>query len=479
MSTNKFQYWPSDGQLGSTKFTMPTNAEDWPSGDALIGNFVYKEGELVDFIDTKALIVNESKTTTINYDYVNIELPFAEDAMTINRGPRNKYLIIKFNNEEVEEGGNVIVTLRYKGCKTVDDVKAVDPDYLTNDIVDGVWSEGLGDLEDSSDMFVNCSTLTSFSSDLSSLTVGYSMFDGCTNLTSFSSDLSSLTDGRNMFFNCFNLTSFSSDLSSLMDGGSMFVNCSTLTSFSSDLSSLTAGYSMFDGCTNLTSFSSDLSSLTDGYYMFSYCENLPSFFSDLSSLTNGTRMFYNCSDLTSFNSDLSSLTNGARMFYNCSDLTSFNSDLSSLTSGINMFTGCKLDTTSVQNIADTINTISNGLSIDIWIGNSEPSEQEAAAFNTIVAKGWIVYVGVNGGSSSEWNPTSLTSIDGEEQQTLIPFYAKPVQSDEKHANYVDENGNFYNILGGNYIYGDDISTYGMFTCEEDAADNMRLRKIEK
>ena len=179
MSTNKFQYWPSDGQLGSTKFTMPTNAEDWPSGDALIGNFVYSEGELVDFIDTKALIVNESKTTTINYDYVNIELPFAEDAMTINRGPRNKYLFIKFNDKEVEEGDSVIVTLKYKGCKTVDDVKAVDPNYLTNDIVDGVWSEGLGDLANGDSMFTNCSALTSFNSDLSSLTLGREMFNRC------------------------------------------------------------------------------------------------------------------------------------------------------------------------------------------------------------------------------------------------------------------------------------------------------------
>ena len=103
MSTNKFQYWPSDGQLGSTKFTMPTNTEDWPSGDALIGNFVYSEGKLVDFIDIKGLTPNTSKSTTIPYDYVNIELPFAENVMTINRGPRSKYFFITFNDEEVEE----------------------------------------------------------------------------------------------------------------------------------------------------------------------------------------------------------------------------------------------------------------------------------------------------------------------------------------------------------------------------------------
>jgi hypothetical protein len=34
-------------------------------------------------------------------------------------------------------------------------------------------------------------------------------------------------------------------------------------------------------------------------------------------------------------------------------------------------------------------------------------------------------------------------------------------------------------LGGQFIYGDDLSTYGMFTCEDDAAANMGLTKIEK
>ena len=91
----------------------------------------------------------------------------------------------------------------------------------------------------------------------------------------------------------------------------------------------------------------------------------------------------------------------------------------------------------------------------------------------MVSKGWTVYV--NGSSSSDmWNPTSLIPIDGEEITTTIPFLAKPVPSDEEHAQYTDAQGNFFNILGGQFIYGDDISTYGMFTCEEDAAANMRL-----
>ena len=415
MSTNKFQYWPSNGQLGSTKFTMPTNPEDWPSGDALVGNFVYNEGKIVDFIDIKGLTPNTSKSTTIPYDYVNIELPFAEDSMTINPGPRNKYLIIKFNDKEVEEGGSVIVTLKYKGCETVDDIKAVDPDYLTNDIVDGVWSEGLGDLK--------------YGRDISQSSPYSAMFLYTQNLTSFNSNLNSLIDGQFMFYGCYGLTEFNVDMKSLVNGREMFYECPYLEIFESDMPSLTNGQSMFTS-RNLRTFTSNLKSLTNGYGMFGE-----------SSSNNGIS---------------------------------------------------KLDTNSVKNIADTINDVrdlaNSGDSpwnsdvyktIHIGIGNTTPNTEETTAFNTIAARGWTVYVLGSGGNESILTPTSLTPIDGEEQQTPIPFWAKPIPSDEEHAHYVDENGNFYNILGAQFIYGDNLETYGMFTSIEDAAANMRLTKIEK
>ena len=331
---------------------------------------------------------------------------------------------------------------KYIGCMTVDEVKAVDPNYKTNDIINGAWSERLdnlinANLNDGISMFYECSALRTFTSDLSSLTNGADMFAKCSNLTTFSADLPSLTNGYGMFLECSNLTSFASDSS-----GSPV-----------NLSSLTNGDTMFYGCTNLTSFSSDLSNLTNGDYMFSGCTNLTSFISDLSSLTDGSSMFYECSELTTFSSDLSSLTDGSWMFYNC-----------------------KLNTASVQNIADTINTHDG--TIYIGIGNTTPNEQEEEAFNKMVSKGWRVYV--NGYSSSNiWTPTATTPIDGEQTTTPIPFWAKPIQSDEKHAHYVDENGNYYNILGGNFIYGDSLETYGMFVSEEDAAANMRLTKIER
>ena len=219
-----YTLWPNiDGNLGNIKVAIPDGVNvAWPEGDALVQNFVYKDGLISGFVDTEALTVNESKSTIINYDYFDIELPFTEGEIAITRGPRSKYFNVRYS---VSNDDNVTITLKYKGCKTVDDVKAVDPDYLTNDIVDGVWSEGLGDLEDS-----------------------YIMFKNCTNLAAFSSDLSSLTDGSFMFHYCSNLTSFNANLSSLMYGNNMFHNCSKLTSFTSDLSSLTEGMNMFNYC---------------------------------------------------------------------------------------------------------------------------------------------------------------------------------------------------------------------------------------
>ena len=218
--------------------------------------------------------------------------------------------------------------------------------------------------------------------------------------------------------------------------------------------------------------------------MFYNCTNLTSFNSDLPSLTSGQYMFYD-SKLESFSSNLSSLTNGDSLFYNCTALTSFSSNLSTLTDGHNMFYGCKLDTASVQNIADTIKVVSStedeygccssqNNTINISIGNNSPNEQESAAFHKMADKGWTVYV--NGNQVYAPAPAAITTLDenGEEVSTSIPFYAKPVQTDEKYAEYTDCEGNFFIILGGQFIYGDDISTYGMFTSLEDAAANMRL-----
>lgn len=217
MSANKFQYWPNtDGNLGNIKVQIPTNVEDWPEGDALIGNFVYSEGELVDLVDTKALIVNDSKTTTFPYDYVNIQVDKSlEGVMAFNKGERTKYLTITYT-ESGNSGDTIVLGTKYIDCTTPDEVRRVDESYYINDIKNGEWSESLANLTAAQfqwplgmeTLFENCDNLIIFNSDLSSLTDGYGMFRGCSNLTSFNANLSKLEDGEYMFSGCVNLTNF-------------------------------------------------------------------------------------------------------------------------------------------------------------------------------------------------------------------------------------------------------------------------------
>ena len=388
-------------------------------------------------------------------------------------------------------------------------------------------------------MFYYCGNLSEFTSDLSELKNGWGMFQCCDKLTNFNSNLSSLEDGCMMFESCRSLTDFgkytgdyyyfadiaeySCDLGSLVKGMYMFNQCNSLEnfdanldslkyadgmfsrtkikSFTNDMPALVNGDYMFDYCNNLSEFTSDLSSLERSVHMFSLCIGLNNFDVNLQSVKHANYMFYNCSNLTTFTSDLSSLVSGISMFESCSALTSFTSDLSSLLFGSFMLHRCALDDKSLMYIAHSINDVSNlteeqicevcGSSygfkeIGIGIGHEYVSDfsklpQETRDYlNMIHDKGWQIQISfpmsANGGN---YQPTSLIPIDDEETTTPIPYYAKPVQCDEKNAKYVNSNGEYFNIIGGNLILVDDPETYGLFVSEEDAAANMGLILYER
>ena len=377
--------------LGTNKIQIPEDTQ-WPDGDTLVGNFIYKDGLLSGFVDTKALIRNDSNTTKIPYDYVNTTLEGLNGGnFIILTDGRCKSLKVSFGdsykNDDYQKvtydtASEIVKNYLYNASQIIGntlydanmnvsgafDMNSISIPYseegrenssyegeaihtfFTDGSVYGnnskikVIKSDMRSLTDGYLMFYHNSTLETFEGDLSSLTNGNRMF-GHTKISSFEGDLSSLTNGDSMFTDCSNLTSFSSDLSSLTNGEYMFLNCSNLTTFTSDLSSLTNGQGMFNDCSNLTTFTSDLSSLTHGAYMFINCSNLTTFTSDLSSLTHGGYMFSNCSSLTTFNSDLSSLTDGYGMLANCANLTTFTSDLSSLTTGRGMFADCSRLTT--------------------------------------------------------------------------------------------------------------------------------------
>ena len=250
-----YTLWPNaNGNLGSKKVQIPDGVNtSWPEGDALISNFVYKDGKLAGFVDTKALTVNDSKTTTFPYDYVDIQVDKSlEGVMTFNKGERTKYLtvshidfsngdavLIRFedlteeekvllrsattirNNTLYDENGVEIGTFNTRSLLTGSNISNMDDDLLN------ITPDSLFAPVDFSTYEERDVKIMEFDSDLSSLENGVIMFVGSP-IISFKSDLSNLKYGAGMFTGCENLSSFSGNLNSLIGGGKMFLRMSVI-----------------------------------------------------------------------------------------------------------------------------------------------------------------------------------------------------------------------------------------------------------
>lgn len=84
--------------LGTNKVQIPEGTQ-WPAGDALVGNFIYKDGLLSGLVDTKALIANDSNITKIPYEYVNTTLEGLNGGdFIIKAGERCKTLKVSFGD---------------------------------------------------------------------------------------------------------------------------------------------------------------------------------------------------------------------------------------------------------------------------------------------------------------------------------------------------------------------------------------------
>ena len=249
--------WPNglkrDGEGYVTFYPLGTNKVDistiiWPDGDTLISPFVYQNDKLVGFVDTKALTVSGSATTTMNYNHIEADFAsISEGKLTVN-APN---AVVKKFSWAVSTGGDgtfdfVIIDFNTTDQETIDTFRTAkrvidNKLYDADDNLIGTWDSSkieVGGIYVEEEMmadglFYNLDDngdergliLSEFNSDLSSLRNGSSMFSACTNLTSFTSDLPSLTNGNSMFYNCRNLTSFNCDLSSLTNGNSMFYGC--------------------------------------------------------------------------------------------------------------------------------------------------------------------------------------------------------------------------------------------------------------
>ena len=195
--------------------------------------------------------------------------------------------------------------------------------------------------EDCSEMFHNCTELTSINLsnfDTSNVKNMYRMFNICRSLTSLdlsNFNTSKVTKMNDMFCSCYSLTSLdlsNFNTSNVTDMSRMFINCYDLTSLDLskfDTSNVTIMHNMFNQCTSLTSL--DLSKF------------------DTSNVTNMSRMFYNCNKLTSSITIMNPNTNYSGMFQNCS------TDQSAKFT-VNYKSGCQ---TVAQNMVNTKSDNSN------------------------------------------------------------------------------------------------------------------------
>lgn len=440
--------------LGTNKVDISTIT--WPDGYKLISPYVYDENDkIVGFVDSTSLAVSDFTSTTMDYEYIDVDFAsIPEHKLTVNT-PNAKTKKIKWLNltrfEDMKEKIRAMFRSAYKviGNKLYDkdsqligefNVSSISTGTNVIDIETGETSDGKA--QDALYLNLNTDTgeskgyiISEFTSDLSNLTYGYQMFWGCSDLVTFNTDLSSLGNGSSMFYNCSSLSSFNSNLSRLDDGGDMFYACSSLTAFDSDLSRLTFGRYMFAECTNLTSFSSNLSNLTNGRYMF----------------------------------------------YNCRGLTSFSSDLSNLTDCYNIFYGCKLDATSVKNIIDTINTYEGTLRLGMGCDDTEEDKDlfaQEAGYNDMASllaalqnKGWTVTAQYNG------RPTATYSLRRTVVNTL-PVFVK-LEEAEEHADYTSIDGSKKFIL--DYFHETTGSTegYTQFNSLDEAIETLNIKPIER
>ena len=277
-----------------------------------------------------------------------------------------------------------------------------------------------------------------------------------------------------MFSDCSELTTFTSDLSSLTNGSSMFYGCNKLTTFTSNLSSLTKGYWMLRGCPLIT-FNIDLPSMTDGRSMFCYSNKLATFDADLSSLTDGTSMFYGCTNLTSFNSKLSSLKKGHEMFGICkldaSSVKNIIDTIKTQTSSIWLGVGCDNNTEDKDLFAQEIgyNTMTELLS----------------AFNN---KGWSVTAQYNGRPTATYTlrkPQSLpvfvkleeVILPSEEEIALAKENGKRIMP--PHYEYTSEDGSkLFNISWFHETTGS-TEGYTQFNSLEEAIETFNIKQVER
>ena len=171
-------------------------------------------------------------------------------------------------------------------------------------------------------VFYGCSALTSLTLPDTLHTIGASAFYNCSTLASINIPSRVTTIGDNAFYGCSALTSLTLPEALHTIGASAFYNCSALASVNIPSKVSTIGDNTFYGCSALTSLTLPETVNSIGAYAFYNCSsmesvNIPSGVEAINDYT-----FYGCNALTSLTLPETMLTVGTYAFYNCSSLTS-------------------------------------------------------------------------------------------------------------------------------------------------------------
>ena len=304
-------------------------------------------------------------------------------------------------------------------------------------------------VEDMSDMFWNCSSLTTLDVsgfNTTNVTNMWLMFLGCSSLTSL--DLSNFNTSNvigmySMFSACSSLTSLdlsNFNTSNVTNMGYMFDGCSSLTSLDvSGFNTSNVNYleRSFSGCSSLTSL--DVSgfnteNVTNMSSMFEGCSNLTSLDVrrfNTSKVTDMLGIFYNCSSLTNldvsgFNTE--NVTNMKFMFDGCSSLTSLDVsrfNTSKVTDMVGMFYNCSgltildvsgFNTENVTNMEGMFSGCPGLKSLDVSGFNTSNVTNMSAMFAGCSSLTSLDVSGFNTSNVTDmlgmfWTCSSLTSLD--------------------------------------------------------------------
>lgn len=268
-------------------------------------------------------------------------------------------------------------------------------------------------------------------------------------------------------------------------------------------------------------------SSTQGAFAFSKIERLHGSTENL--IADGMS-FVSCNDLVEFNCSLPKLVMSMLTFKDCVNLRSFTSSLNSLLCSLNMFENCQLDIESIRKIAYTLPNIKNIdedviINLEVFDGDSIVQEQETISvsdmgqitiswndlsfpkseedthllseddraiilyelFPLMERKGWTISTNLT--EAAMVNPELDTDYEGLEDEIMATSSEEDLETPQSvrkfykafkkmfgmsDAQYVDENGEEYDIVESDNVIGPKKSSWIVSTSKEDVANILGL-----